>query len=208
MMSVQVELKRIHGQLEKCRKCPSVCGTPVHGPALETQVLLLGQAPGTHEARLGRPFAYTAGKTLFKWLHEAVGSSELEIREMIYFAAVARCFPGKSLSGTGDRLPNQNEIENCRPHLQAEVQALKPKLILAVGKLAMQETLSEVGFNRNSKLDDFVGRKFKTQFHGQAVTVIPLPHPSGISRWPKVEPGKSKLAKALRLIRSEISHFS
>lgn len=203
--SVEHQLKAVHKQLRSCQKCTSVCGRAVHGPALDTRIMLIGQAPGVHEEVLGRPFAHTAGKTLFKWLYQATGAEEAEIREMVYFSAVARCFPGKSPSGSGDRPPSLTEIENCREHLSAEVQALKPQLILAVGKSAMSEVLQAAGFTKNSKLEDFVGRKFKTTYHGHQVTVIPLPHPSGVSRWPQTEPGKTKLAEALKLVKKEFS---
>src|SRR5687767_15893242 len=116
-----------------------MCGTPVHGPPVKTRVMLIGQAPGIHEAGRGRPFAHTAGKTLFKWLGQVSGLDETVLREKIYFAAVARCFPGKKSSG--DREPDQSEIENCRPFLKAEVSLLQPKTILEVGRLAIAEVL-------------------------------------------------------------------
>jgi uracil-DNA glycosylase len=175
----------------------------VHGPALETPILLVGQAPGAHESSLGRPFAYTAGKTLFKWLGSVTGLDEEELREQIYFSAVVRCFPGKSKSGSGDREPSDEEIQNCRGFLKDEVQALKPRIVLAVGKVAIREVLGEMGFHKSTPLTDVVGRKIKARFHGHDVEVIPLPHPSGVSRWPKIEPGKTKLAEALRLVGHE-----
>lgn len=174
-----------------------MCGGAVHGPALDTRVLLLGQAPGPHEESLGRPFAYTAGKTLFKWLNLATGADEEGLREQIYFSAVARCFPGKNLRGQGDRPPSKVELENCRPHLMAEVRALQPDLILAVGKMAIVEALGLKDFS----LAEVVGKKFTRDFHGRAATVIPLPHPSGVSRWPHSAEGKVKLGEALELVR-------
>ena len=201
------ELRLIHERLKNCRKCKKVCGPPVHGPALDTRVLLVGQAPGVHEGHLGRPFAYTAGKTLFKWLGEATGADEEELREMIYFSAVARCFPGKALKGAGDRPPSDEEMANCREHLMAEVKALKPKLVLAVGKYAIIEVLKDGGFDKSTTLSDVVGKKIKVNFHGEEVDVIPLPHPSGVSRWYRMEPGKSKLQEALKLVSKEFKKY-
>ncbi len=178
-----------------------MCGTPVHGPAIETSIMLVGQAPGPHEASFGRPFAYTSGKTLFKWLGSATNLNEDELRQRIYFSAVARCFPGKNTKGAGDREPNQEEKERCRPHLKGEVEALKPKTILAVGKLAISEVLGPELFPKNATLAEVVGKKFKVSYFNQPVEVIPLPHPSGVSRWTMTEPGKSKLKEALRLIK-------
>ena len=82
---------------------PPVVGQPVRSP-----VLLLGQAPGDKEPKLQRPFAWTAGKTLFKWF-SGIGLNEEEVRERVYMAAVCRCFPGKKPRG-GDRVPSPQEI--------------------------------------------------------------------------------------------------
>ena len=170
-----------------------MCSEAVHGPVVDSRIMLVGQAPGMHEPTLGRPFAHTAGKTLFKWLKQATGAEEEDLRELIYFTAVARCFPGKARSGAGDRPPSKTEIENCRDHLRDEVLALKPKIILAVGRSALSEVLQENGFSKSQSLVDVVGKKIRTRFHGHLVDVIPLPHPSGVSGWPQTEPGKTKL---------------
>ncbi len=206
--AVERKLNLIHQRMKECRKCPQMCGTAVHGPGLDTRILIVGQAPGAHEESRGKPFAHTAGKTLFKWLHQATGASEEEIRDSVYFSAVARCFPGKAKSGSGDRPPSFQEIQNCREHLAAEVDALKPKLVLAIGRIAISEVLGEKLFDKAKTLNDVVGEKFSCQFHGEWVDVIPLPHPSGVSRWPQTEPGKTKLDKALRKIAMEMKKHS
>ena len=200
------KLEKIHQQIRACRICPQMCSAPVHGPAMETSIMLIGQAPGAHESSLGRPFAYTAGKTLFKWFYQATNLEEAEIREQIYFAAVARCFPGKNQKGAGDREPNPQEIENCRQHLSEEILILKPKIILAVGKVAIAEVLGPKLFPKGTPLADVVGKKIMATFHGHKVAVLPLPHPSGVSRWPVTEPGKTKLKKALNLLGQELAN--
>jgi uracil-DNA glycosylase len=128
---------------------------------------------------------------------------EEELREQIYISAVARCFPGKNLKGAGDREPSAEEIANCRRHLSAEIRVLKPEIILAVGKVAIREVLGPELFSKSASLADVVGKKTTAVFHGHPVEVICLPHPSGVSRWPLTEPGKSKLQKALKLIRQD-----
>ncbi len=180
-----------------------MCDRAGHGPALDTEIMILGQAPGVHEGARGRPFAHTAGKTLFKWLKEATGNDEEDVRELIYFSAVARCFPGKAKSGSGDRVPSRTEIENCRPHWLGEVATLRPKLILAVGKLAIAECFRAAGITEPATLDAAVGSAFELEIAGVKTRVIPLPHPSGVSRWPQTEPGKTLLHQALRRIGRE-----
>jgi uracil-DNA glycosylase len=173
---------------------PRGFGPPVHGPAVPSRILLVGQAPGPHEARFGRPFAWTAGKTLFRWLERATGADEETVRARVYIAAVVRCFPGKT-SGGGDRVPSPGECALWREFLAREVEILRPTLVLPVGRLAIQEVLGHT-----EPIAAVVGRSLRTQFHGVPVDVIPLPHPSGASTWFKVEPGRTLLEDALRLV--------
>lgn len=163
------------------------------GPVL-SKVLLVGQAPGDKEPLLGRPFAWTAGKTLFRWFEESLGISETEFRTSIYMAAVCRCFPGKKETG-GDRVPSALEIRNCSRWLEAELKILQPELVLAVGKLAIEQFLAR------ARLDQVVGRIFKVSYAGIRFDLVPLPHPSGASPWHRMEPGKSLLLTALRIIQ-------
>ena len=102
------------------------------GPVV-SKVILIGQAPGVKEPVLQRPFAWTAGKTLFGWFEEATGLNEQSFRESVYMTAVCRCYPGKNPKG-GDRVPNQQEIENCKSWLDKDFELLKPDLVIAVGK--------------------------------------------------------------------------
>ncbi len=161
---------------------------------IASRIFLLGQAPGPHEARLGRPFAWTAGKTLFRWLSRATGADEETARDRIYIAAVVRCFPGKAAGG-GDRLPTPDECALWRRFVAREVEILRPRLVVPVGRLAIQEVLGHT-----EPIAAVVGRALRTQFHGVDVDVIPLPHPSGASTWFKMEPGRTLLEAALRLI--------
>ncbi len=173
---------------------PRGFGPPVHGPAVASRIFLLGQAPGPHEARLGRPFAWTAGRTLFRWLGRATGADEEAVRARVYIAAVVRCFPGKAPGG-GDRLPTPDECARWRHFVAREVEILRPRLVIPVGRLAIQEVLGHT-----EPIAAVVGRRLRTQFHGVDVDVIPLPHPSGASTWFKMEPGRTLLDEALRLV--------
>jgi uracil-DNA glycosylase len=187
-------LKVLHAELDACSACTDMIGPVVHGPPISSPVLLIGQAPGPREGSFGRPFAWTAGKTLFKWIAEATGAPEDVVRERIYFAAVARCFPGKAKSG-GDRPPSPDEIVRCRTYLEREVSILKPSLVVPVGALAIAEVLGKKG-----PLAEVVGAPLRARYHGADVDVVALPHPSGASTWHRTEPGKTLLAKALRTL--------
>jgi uracil-DNA glycosylase len=167
---------------------PVVSGLPVVSP-----VMLIGQAPGDREGPAGRPFAWTAGKTMFGWFG-GLGVTEADFRRLVYMAAVCRCFPGKNPKG-GDRVPSPEEVARCARHLATEVALVQPRLIIPVGKLAIAQILPDA-----DQLADVVGRIHTARFHGRAVEVAPLPHPSGASTWHRMEPGKSLLARALAAI--------
>ena len=167
---------------------PVVTGGPV-----VSRILHVGQAPGDKEPKLGRPFAWTAGKTLFRWFHEALGWTEAEYRSRVYMAAVCRCFPGKRAGG-GDRVPDPDEIQNCAPWLQREIEILRPMLVIPIGKLAIAQ------FIEVPRLDAVIGHVFPLSRHGVVFDLVPLPHPSGASPWHRMEPGKTLLRGALRRI--------
>ena len=194
MAAVRKKLLEVHAELDACKACPKMIGPVVHGPPVQSSIFLVGQAPGPREGSFGRPFAWTAGKTLFRWFEGAIGANEETLRERIYMAAVARCFPGKAKGG-GDRKPDPEEIERCRSFLEREVQILRPKLLLPVGTLAIAQVLGEA-----VPLAEIVGQQLRMKYHGVEMDVIALPHPSGASTWHRMEPGKTLLEKALRLV--------
>lgn len=177
-------------ELLLCRRCPKMNPPVVSGGPVKSRVVLVGQAPGDKEPVLGRPFAWTAGKTLFKWFQEHCGMDEATFRQRVYMAAVCRCFPGKRPEG-GDRVPDPVEIGNCSGWLKREFEILKPDLVLPVGKLAIGQ------FMPLEKLDRMIGKQFRVCYHGHEVDCIPLPHPSGASPWHRMEPGKTLLHQGL-----------
>ena len=190
---VQKLLDRHVSVLRRCRRCPEMNRPVVSGGAVVSRVILVGQAPGDKEPVLGRPFAWTAGRKLFRWFHEHTGVDEATFRSRIYMAAVCRCFPGKR-DGGGDRVPDPQEVLNCSGWLKAEMNLLRPGLVIAVGKLAILQ------FVPCGKLDEVVGSAFPAEYGGHRFDLVPLPHPSGASPWPHQEPGRVLLPRAMALI--------
>ncbi len=166
---------------------------PVAGRPVPSNIMLVGQAPGPREPVLKKPFAHTAGSTLFRWLEQFCGISEADVRSNLYFAAVCRCFPGKAPGG-GDRVPDPDEVSNCSFWMEEEIRILRPDLVIPVGRLAISQ------FIACPNLEAVVGRSFRTERAGVRFDLIPLPHPSGASPWPKIAPGKKLLEKAMRKI--------
>ena len=188
---IRQKLLRAHvDQLLACRLCPKMVPPPVSGGPVMSKVLLVGQAPGAHEPVLGRPFAWTAGKTLFGWFQKWAGITEEMFRAQIYMAAVCRCFPGRNAAG-GDRVPNPQEIENCSQWLRQEMAILQPALVIPVGRLAIERFMAFQG------METVIGQTFPVEKYGHAFEMIPLPHPSGASPWPRMEPGKTLLGRAM-----------
>jgi len=191
--TLQVRLDKHVTALMQCRRCPRMKSTPVSGGAIVSDVMIIGQAPGPREPLLQRPFAHTAGKTLFRWFEEFCGMNEAAVRSKIYFAAVCRCFPGKNSGGT-DRVPSPEEIRSCSSWMNNELEILRPRLVIPVGRLAILQ------FIDCAKLEKVIGRTFRVERFGYHFDLIPLPHPSGASPWHKIAPGKQLLSRALKLI--------
>jgi len=189
----QIALDRHVARLRRCRRCHRMKSTPVSGGAIVSNVMIVGQAPGPREPTLKRPFAHTAGQTLFRWFDTFCGINESDLRTKIYFAAVCRCFPGKAPGGT-DRVPAPDEIHNCAPWMSEEINLLRPRLVIAVGRLAISQ------FIACERLEKVIGRKFRAHYAEQIFDLIPLPHPSGASPWHKIPPGKQLLENAMRKI--------
>ena len=190
-MSAQVLLKRHVARLRGCTDCADMIGPVVTGLPVVSPVMLIGQAPGVREGPAGKPFAWTAGKTMFAWF-ASLGLSEDQFRQRVYMAAVCRCFPGKAAKGGGDRVPSTDEVERCSRHLARELEILRPRLVIPVGKLAIAQLVPEA-----DQLVEVVGKRQRAERAGVGFDVIALPHPSGASTWHRMEPGKTLLARAL-----------
>jgi uracil-DNA glycosylase len=175
-----------------CRACQDagylVRANPIR-PALidDARMVLIGQAPGSVTDRKGYHFAGPAGTFLSTWLDRA-GFPAGYFREHVYLTSLTRCFPGKSDSGNGDRAPSRAEIELCRHFLEWELSALNPRVVLLVGKMA---------------IDAYLGKRPLTETVGQVFvregrTYVPLPHASGVSRWLNTSEHRALLDQALQ----------
>ena len=156
-------------------------------------MLLLGQAPGRARAPSATLRVDRRAHAL-PLVQGVVGIDKETFRARVYMAAVARCFPGKAKGG-GDRRPDGEEIAACRTWLAREVALCGRSSSSPWAALAIEQVLGE-----KAPLRRRGGDTRRTQWHERDVDVIALPHPSGASTWHKLEPGKTLLAKALRLV--------
>jgi uracil-DNA glycosylase family 4 len=153
--------------------------------------MVVGQAPGARGHATGEPYAGATGRTLRGWLAEA-GFPEDALTERFYLTSVTKCFPGPSSSGKGDRAPSPAEIRLCRDHLEREIAAVRPELVLALGRVSISTLLD------NRPLSELVGTLQTSTRFGHGCLVLPLPHPSGVSHWLNVPANRARLSEALR----------
>jgi uracil-DNA glycosylase family 4 len=174
----QRDLDALQARIASCRRCVDAghlaAANPVagaRGPA-DAWLMLIGQAPGRLSVARGIPFGGPGGVVLDRWLTRA-GFPPNYLRTGVYLTALTRCFPGKAAAGKGDRTPSPAEIALCRPWLEAEFALVDPRVVLLVGGLAIRAFLGPLPLER------CVGEVFARDGR----VWLPLPHPSGVSRW-------------------------
>ncbi|HXN78649.1 MAG TPA: uracil-DNA glycosylase family protein [Candidatus Dormibacteraeota bacterium] len=163
--------------------------TPTFAGQWGAPFFLVGQAPGPVERESRRPFSGRAGKELDRWMVRAGFASPEDFRHLTYIAALMRCFPGRNRAGNGDLKPPPAAVANCAHWLDTELRILRPRVLILVGQLAIARFLGP------GRLEDRVGHRF-----GERPVMIPLPHPSGQSRWLNDPGNRDRLAVALELV--------
>jgi DNA polymerase len=151
---------------------------------LDPLVMVIGEGPGGDEDRQGLPFVGRAGQYLDKWL-EALGLSR---DRDVYIANIVKCRP------PGNRDPQTREIEACTPYLRRQIDIIRPKTILALGRFAAAWLTGSV-----QSLGKMRGRTF--DFKG--VPVVVTYHPSGVLRNPEYRRPVWEDLKRLRGIYGE-----
>jgi uracil-DNA glycosylase len=186
-------LRKHQAACSACRVCVDAGIIPEANPTFSGQwgapFFLVGQAPGPAERESRRPFSGRAGKELDRWMLRAGFASAEEFRRVTYIAALRRCFPGRNRAGTGDLRPPPAAVANCAHWLDAELEMLAPRVLILVGQMAIARFLGP------GTLEARVGRTF-----GKQPVMVPLPHPSGQSRWLNDSTNREHLGRALTQI--------
>jgi len=180
-------LLALQGEQRACTRCADAGyiehAHPVFSGHARQHILLVGQAPGPVETDQSRPFAGRAGRQLMRWLIRAGLRDEEDVRDRIYMTAMTTCFPGRRPDGGGDRRPSAAEVALCAPWLDSAIALLVPRLIIPIGSLALDRFLP------GRRLDSVIGEAYTSggaPFAGtprDVPVLLPLPHPSGQSRW-------------------------
>jgi uracil-DNA glycosylase len=203
-MAAPASLARLHREIFACTRCVEAGYLPHAAPVLsgyaDNRIMLIGQAPGTVEAVRRLPFQGRSRKVLMGWLIRAGFSSETQVRRRVYMTSVTKCFPGKGTGG-GDRRPSRAEVDLCRSHLDRQLALIKPDLLILVGGLAHERFLPGRPLTELvGRVFDLSGREISNRGRVQPL-LVPLPHPSGASRWLNAVENRELLDRALRRLR-------
>jgi uracil-DNA glycosylase len=188
----QRALAALQREIGACRRCVAAGylarADPVagHRGRITDRVMVVGQAPGHRSVERGLPFSGPGGRVLHGWLVRA-GFAPVDFREHVYLTSLTKCDPGPNPRGGGDRKPSPAELALCRPFLVRELALVRPRIVLPVGGMAIAALLGP------RPLAEVIGQGFERD----GVRVVPLPHPSGVSRWLNVPAHQALLARAL-----------
>lgn len=189
----QRQLASYQATMRGCRRCVEAGDIPEAFPVFQghvgQRIMVVGQAPAARTSEHPKPYSGASGVTLRRWFERA-GFPPDSLHERCYLTSLTKCFPGSSTSGKGDRAPSAAEIARCRPHLARELSLVQPEVVLALGRLAA------AAFAGNQPLSAMVGNVFTSPM-APGAAIIPLPHPSGVSRWLNEPEHQALLAQAL-----------
>lgn len=192
-------LADLHAHMDACRLCLeagyAIYPRAIYSGGPSARLMIIGQAPGITEKEAGRPFNAGSGSRLFKWLASA-GIEEAWFRATQYMTSVTKCYPGRSNSGSGDRVPTRIEQALCRPYLDQQIDIIDPVLIILVGRLAIN-----LFFPAKQPLSKIIGTQKKV--HGR--WIVPLPHPSGASRWHQIQANRTLIDRSINYIKLQMN---
>lgn len=176
-MSLSEEWSKLELEITTCTKCKlhAFRRNPVPGEGnKQSLVVFVGEAPGEKEDETGRPFVGPAGKLLTE-LIESMGFK----REDFYITNVVKCRP------PGNRDPEDDEVEACTPYLMRQLQLLRPKVIVTLGRHAGRVVFGVAGLRWTSVSANH-GRVYSGRVWGLEVKIIPTYHPASALYNPSV----------------------
>lgn len=176
-MSIESDLEEVRQMCEycdKCELCKSRTNIVFSGGVPNHKMMLIGEAPGYYEDQKGEPFVGKAGQLLDK-IFESVGLSR---KKDVYICNTLKCRP------PDNRDPLPEEKEACRAYLDAQIEILKPRIILLCGKVALSSML-----NTSTGITKVRGKWFDGPFGSK---MMPIFHPSYLLRNDSHEKGSPK----------------
>ena len=187
-MSKEELLDRLRREVESCRRCDlwRTRRKPVlgEGPA-DAEIMLVGLGPGRQEDLQGRPFVGAAGKFLDQLLSEA-GLR----REDVYITNVMKCFLPENRA-TGE------QVEACAPYLDRQIEIIEPRLIIALGNLAVAYLFGKFGL-KVEPMERIHGKLYKFSTLTRSGHIIPMYHPASALRNPSL---RGRLVEDWRMLK-------
>ncbi len=166
----QMTLEQIEQVVQTCQRCQLAGGrthaVPGEGPAT-ADYMFIGEGPGFHEDRQGRPFVGAAGK----FLEELLASIGLT-REQVYITNVVKCRP------PGNRDPLPEELSACAPYLDRQIELIQPRVIVTLGRFSMYRYFPGTSISKIHGQPKRVGK----------FLVVPMFHPAAALHQPKWRP--------------------
>ena len=167
MYGAMSELTELYKEIVVCERCilsqSRKRAVPGEGPE-DAKIMFIGESPGFHEDQQGRPFVGAAGH----FLEELLASIGLK-REGVYICNVIKCRP------PGNREPGAEEIEACRPYLDRQIELVKPKMVVTLGRFSMER------FFPNARISLIHGKARKMG----GIVYYPVYHPAAALHQPK-----------------------
>jgi DNA polymerase len=167
------DLVALYREASICERCPLAEGRTnvVFGAGhADAELMFVGEAPGHHEDLQGLPFVGRAGKLLDELL-AGVGLT----RGDVWVCNVLKCRP------PGNRDPEQDEIDSCKPYLMRQIELIEPKLVCTLGNFA-----TKLLTRSNRGITSVHGRAQVHELGGRTVRVLPIYHPAAALRTPRV----------------------
>jgi uracil-DNA glycosylase len=197
-------LAQLHRAVAACHRCVDArfieTACPIFKGEVGNRVMVVGQAPGALACERPLPYSGATGRTLRAWLARA-GFPPEALHERFYLTSLTKCFPGPSTGGKGDRAPSAAEISLCRDHLDGELALVRPAVVLALGRPAATALCRDrATAGRAPTLTELVGTVREVERAGYRFRLLPLPHPSGVSRWLNEASNRERHARALALL--------
>jgi uracil-DNA glycosylase len=166
------QLQRLAERAAVCVKCPHLAArrhTVVFGVGNpDARLMFVGEAPGEDEDLKGEPFVGRAGQLLTKMI-AAMGLT----REQVYIGNIVKCRPDMPPGSTGNRKPTKEEMETCLPYLRAQIEVIKPTVLVALGATAVEGLLGPIGS---------IGSLRGKFLEYRSTPVMPTYHPSYLLR--------------------------
>lgn len=159
-------LQELRERAAVCQKCPNLAASRknvVFGVGdIDASLMFVGEAPGVEEDAKGEPFVGPAGQLLTRII-QTMGLS----REKVYIANVLKCRPDTPGEKLGNRKPTPDEMATCLPYLQAQIDLIQPKVIVALGGTAIEGLFGKtVGVTRlRGNWQSFRGTPVMPTFH-------------------------------------------